>query len=458
MSICSGSITPQLVPENSRCPGYGPGHLTCFMNPNHFASVRNPVFYPSRSRSGPRVSNFNPPLPQPNLYAVYTALSYRPTERVSLNHKTPDGRVYPRLLSVGDLEHWEAPHDRDVYFGVNPVSRAVSSGRGTDSDITRVRVLFADLDIKHDSLQTLDECREVVDRLARAVGVPPTVVVESGHGLQPYWRLASPRSSSTRIADEQTEDGARWSRQVWREVYARWGGLVQQVAREVRPDAKIDNVYDLSRILRCPGSANWKSDPVPVVTHIFPRSEAVRRDRLVRLLDMRDAQPLGGAVGTIAERVPTNMAEADAWIASQPGADADFKEMLKLGRYRSMLGELDYESTVRLFADGSDEDASAHSLMLRKVQYVVLLSTEGRAGLKLALLVIREAYLEVMRMRRDGKAPGEARSESAALQDFHRAVRGSAGIARTRGKAAEPQRDAEGRIDFRHVTENGQSV
>ncbi|NMM82841.1 hypothetical protein B2J88_00395 [Rhodococcus sp. SRB_17] len=389
---------------------------------------------------------------------MYAALGYRPSERVSLNYKTPDSRFVSKLMSVGDLEPWEAPHDRDVWFGVNPISKAVTRGRGTDADITRVRVLFADLDIKHDSLQSLDECREVVDRLARAVGVLPTVVVESGHGLQPYWRLSSPRSSSTRIADERTEDDARWSRQIWREVYARWGGLVQQIVREVRPGAKIDNVYDLSRILRCPGSVNWKSDPVPVVTHVFPCSTAVRRDRLVHLLDLRDAEPLGGSVGPLATRVPTNMAEADEWIASQPGTDADFEEMVKLGRYRSMLDQLDYESTVRLFADGSDEDASAHSLMTRKVQHVVLLSTEGRAGLKLALLVIREAYLEVMKMRRSGEIPGEARSESAALQDFHRAVRGSAGIARTRGNAVEPQRDAEGRINFRYRTVNGQSA
>lgn len=458
MSTCSGSITPQLVPEYSRCPGYGPGHLTCFMNPNHFASVRNPVSYSSRSRSGPRVSSFKATLPQPNLYEVYTALGHRPSERVSLNYKTPDDRFISKLMSVGELERWEAPHDRDVYFGANPVSTDVSSGRGGDIDVTRVRALFADLDVKRGCLESLDECREVVDRLAQVVGVKPSAVVESGHGLQPYWRLASPRSSSTRIADEQTEDGRRWSRQEWREVYARWGGLVQQVAREVRPDAKIDNVYDLSRILRCPGSANWKSDPVPVVTHVYPRSGAVRRDRLVRVLDRRDAQALGGPVSSLSVRIPTNTAEADAWIASQPGADATFEEMVKLGRYRSMLGHLDYESTVRLFMDGSDDESSAHSLMTRKVQHVILLSTEGRAGLKLALLVIREAYLEVMKMRRTGEIPGEARSESAALQDFHRAVRGSVSKARSRGNSPEPQRDTQGRIDFRHISENGQSA
>lgn len=413
--------------------------------------------YSSRSRSGPRVSSFNPPLSQPDIHDVLTALGHRTNERVSVNHKAPDGRFVSRLVPVGELELWEAPHDCDVWFGINPINRNVTRGRGTDADVMQVRALFADLDVKRGGLESLDECREVVDRLAQVIGVKPSAVVESGHGIQPYWRLSSLRAASARICDEQLND-RRWSRQVWREVYARWGGLVQQVAREVRPGARIDNVYDLSRILRCPGSVNWKSDPVPVVTHVYPRSGAVRRDRLLRMLDRRDAQALGGPVSSLSTRIPTNTAEADAWIASQPGADATFEEMVKLGRYRSMLGHLDYESTVRLFMDGSDDESSAHSLMTRKVQHVILLSTEGRAGLKLALLVIREAYLEVMKMRRTGEIPGEARSESAALHDFHRAVRGSVSKARPRGNSPEPQRDTQGRIDFRHISENGQSA
>ena len=53
-----------------------------------------------------------------------------------------------------------SPQDRDVWFGVNPVGRHVRQGRkGGEADITRVRALFADFDVKPGkSLDTLDQC------------------------------------------------------------------------------------------------------------------------------------------------------------------------------------------------------------------------------------------------------------------------------------------------------------
>lgn len=409
----------------------------------------------TRSRNNVRPRRSNTASADPQLYELLDVLGYRESECMSVNLKEANGRFTSRVRMVSDLHGWIPPQDRDVWFGANPVMKSVGGGRrGTESDITRVKCVFADLDIKEGSLHTLNECREVVDRLSRILAVNPVAVVESGHGLQPFWRLASPRSSSARIAE--TSSGSEWTRQEWREVYARWGGLVQQVAQKVRPSAKVDNVFDLSRVLRCPGSVNHKATPVPVVSRVFPSADRLSRTRLVNALDRYNARPIGGLVGPLRPSVPTSMEEAVEWINAQPGAGASIDEMHEMGPHRSMLGCLDRAGLVRSFVAGEDEESSAHNLMRNRVQYVVLLSTENQAGLVKALDVIESAYLELMRLRRAGRAPGEARSEAVALGDFYRAVVGAVAKARGRGNSPEPQRDATGRIVIRTTTKNGQ--
>jgi hypothetical protein len=150
------------------------------------------------------------------------------------------------------------------------------------------------------------------------------------------------------------------------------------------------------------------------------------------------------------------MEEAVEWINAQPGAGASIEEMQALGPHRSMLACLDRAALVHSFVAGEDDESSAHNLMRNRVQYVVLLSTENQAGLVKVLDVIESAYLELMRLRRAGRVPGEARSEAVALSDFYRAVVGAVAKARGRGNAPEPQRDATGRIVIRTTTKNGQ--
>jgi hypothetical protein len=309
-------------------------------------------------------------------------------------------------------------------------------------DIVRARVLFADLDVKDGSLTSFDEGREVIDRLARMLGTPPAVVVESGHGLQPYWRLASPPSESTRISEVTTRGGAQWSRLIWRETYGRWGALVEKVVREVRPSARIDDVYQLSHIMRCPGSFNHKADPVvPVVTRIYRRARRVSRERLKFVLDDNDVRPLGGSVAPLAVKVPTGLAEAERWVNAQPGADADLNEMSPYLRRK-----FNYRNLVAEFSSGTDDERSAHNLMRNRVKHAVLASTEGNSGLALCLILVREAYLEVMEKRQSGEIAGEARSASVALGDFHRSLVGAVSVARGRLNSPLPLRDRNGEI------------
>ncbi|WP_196250402.1 hypothetical protein [Rhodococcoides fascians] len=334
-----------------------------------------------------------------------------------------------------------------MYFGVLPIARSVRRGRGTEADVTRVRAVWADLDVKNGSLASLSECYAVTDLLSEWVGSPPSVLIESGHGLQPIWRIRSTPTHPNRVAEHWPgSPGELWPLQRWRTECARWGGLVALAAETVHPGARVDSVYDLARVLRCPSTVNHKQSqaPVPVCTALNAAARGVTRRGLVNVLDSHSivAAPTTATV----RGVPTAPREAVEWINAQPGALADATEMLALGRYRAMLDLLDYEGLVRLFSTGTDDEGSAHHLMLKRVQHAVFRATEGSAGLVLALLFIERAYLEVMQLRRDGTVSGEGRADSVALQDYYRAVFGAVSRARSRETPLSVPRRDDGRL------------
>lgn len=136
----------------------------------------------------------------------------------------------------------------DVWFGVNPVKgpARTSQGRGTAADVVRLAAVFADLDVKPGGMPTMEAAGLVISDLSDMLGTRPSALVLSGHGMQPYWVLEGGPSGA----------GAR-------ALLRRFGRLVAHVA-EIR-GGQVDPVYDLARVLRVPGTTNYKSEPVAVI-------------------------------------------------------------------------------------------------------------------------------------------------------------------------------------------------
>jgi hypothetical protein len=359
------------------------------------------------------------------------ALGFRAYERVSVCTKLPGGKFVSTLYEVRELAGWSPPQDRCEWFGANSVGRHVRSGRGTEADITRVRTLFADLDVKPGKqFASMRQCHEAARLLADYLGVAPVAVVESGHGLQPLWRVGSPAGDSNVV-------GRTRSCAEWKGIYACWGSVVQSAAREAMwsPDGaqnvlNVDNVYDLSRVLRCPGAVNWKdpANPVPVRTKLLEHGGRVRASDLVRGLDRDGVTPLA-KVSAMTARVATDLGEAKEWIAAQTSSELDLAELEQLPRSR-VLGEyLDNSVLVEVLAGPN----GAHETMRGKVLHAVLSAQEGRAGLAVALNNLGDAYLEVMEARSRGELAGEVRSAATAADDWRRAVIGAVAKARARG-------------------------
>lgn len=139
-----------------------------------------------------------------------------------------------------------------IYFGVNGRTDA----RGTKNAVAECRHVWADIDhVDHAT---------AAQRWAR-LALFPTVVVNSGHGIHAYWRLATPVSVGEAQSREQFE------------------ATVRRFSAELGGDA----TQDVTRLLRLPGFMNVKSkkngnQPVPCtlvsldVSHVYALAEFVR--------------------------------------------------------------------------------------------------------------------------------------------------------------------------------------
>lgn len=185
---------------------------------------------------------------------ILESLSYRPDEFVSVCHQRRGGDFCTAVVTPDAAPGYVAGlgSGADIWFGVNPTTGPARerAGRGRSADITRLAVLYCDLDVKPGGCPDLDTAERIIDGISDVIGQRPTVVVATGHGVQPYWPIDDGDIAATFGADDAAT------------LLARFGRLVACVADEHK--AKVDAVFDLARVLRVPGTINHKSTPVAV--------------------------------------------------------------------------------------------------------------------------------------------------------------------------------------------------
>jgi P4 family phage/plasmid primase-like protien len=139
----------------------------------------------------------------------------------------------------------------NVWYEINPSS---ATARARAEDIVRLAAVWIDVDYKETGIQSEANAYELVELISNLIGVEPTAVVHSGHGIQPYWAIDP--------EEEYTQEQATG-------ILARWGAFVRWVASS--QGGQLDSVFDLPRIFRAPGGINFKDVANPVQVRVdFP--------------------------------------------------------------------------------------------------------------------------------------------------------------------------------------------
>lgn len=148
----------------------------------------------------------------------------------------------------------------DVWFGVNPVELpAGQSGRGGDEHVRRAVALFADIDIKQGGVGGTEVANTVTKEISAALGQFPTAVVFSGHGGHAYWVL-DPEDDGWTLDTTAKRSAAQ-------AIYRRFHRLCVDIAAAY--GGNVDNVSQLSRILRVPGTRNRKDPDAPIRVKLY---------------------------------------------------------------------------------------------------------------------------------------------------------------------------------------------
>lgn len=213
-------------------------------------------------------------------------LGLGPDELISVCHQRPGGAFgfRPGLVagatSLALLQRDEAC----VWFQRNPMDRNLSiSGRGKAEDVCAVTSLAADVDFKDAAAGDPDTAWKIVGDIAEALGRKPAAVVHSGNGLHPYWRVDRDDPAWT-----FTTAAGRASGQA---VLRRFQRLCSTIAAR-HGAAKLDNVSDLCRVLRVPGTFNRKDPGNPLPVRLIETSDDVAGLTLDELAQILDAQEI----------------------------------------------------------------------------------------------------------------------------------------------------------------------
>lgn len=122
----------------------------------------------------------------------------------------------------------------NLYFGVCP--RSVTAGK--ENDIKQVLTLWVDVDCKSE-----EEKKSRINKLNK-FKYPPSIIIDSGHGLHAYWLLDQPFF----VEDEKKKN------------------KVKGILKGLSIYLNADKCFDLARILRIPNTFNLKdpANPIPV--------------------------------------------------------------------------------------------------------------------------------------------------------------------------------------------------
>ena len=168
----------------------------------------------------------------------------------------PDKKSYFYNTIDTAVEASRGFNGHDVYLGVGVAKGAVGGGkRGKSDNILAMPALIADIDVEAEGVVSKKprfKDRAAALEFTKSIPLQPTIVVWSGGGLHLYFcfrelfEIGSPNDSVEIL-----------------KLSKGWNGFLQKEALKL--GVSIDSVWDITRVLRVPGTMNHKTEtPRPV--------------------------------------------------------------------------------------------------------------------------------------------------------------------------------------------------
>jgi hypothetical protein len=190
---------------------------------------------------------------------------------LSLCFKSDQGRFVSKFIEANQLEklnhhiYYEVNPLTDIYYGVGLLGEKPAHGRGKAEDVIAIPGCWMDVDVagpthKTENLpKSIDEATEFINSL----GLEPTVIVNSGGGFHVYWLF---KELWAFCCEEEQQEAA--------ELVKRFQQGVINKGRE--NGWQLDDTSDLARVLRLPGTFNYKIKSDPVKVEIISECESCR--------------------------------------------------------------------------------------------------------------------------------------------------------------------------------------
>lgn len=170
----------------------------------------------------------------------------------------PDKKTYWFEVSeyeeAAEMSLLLAHKEHDVYFGVGlRKEQQGTTQRGSKEDVAILPGVWMDIDIRSDAHKEkrlppdLEAALQIIDEFP----FEPSILVSSGHGLHSYWLFKEPWIIRT---EEERKEAIHYLQE--------FQGTFLQYALNF--GWKLDNTSDLSRVLRVPGTINYKGEPKDV--------------------------------------------------------------------------------------------------------------------------------------------------------------------------------------------------
>ena len=148
-------------------------------------------------------------------------------------------------------------NSKDIYYHVGLSKKQIKNGRYRAIDIQAIPGFWLDIDIanngeKKPRFKSFEHFQIFLERNKLP---EPTIYVSSGYGLHVYW-----------VFNELLEFTPGKSAKGVAEKLAKWNLLIKHLAN--KEGIVVDSVFDLSRVLRVPGTINYKNNeqnPVYVI-------------------------------------------------------------------------------------------------------------------------------------------------------------------------------------------------